>query len=123
MGRRFQSGLEMRDGQGILRFVLLRLAAHKGWTLHDVMAGGGRSELAFGFEHPTDATLWLIAHGHIACPTCEGPCQYGGQHVSQPDHAPESWARPEGFDGPCPGCGSTTCRGFYKPDSDHLLPF
>ena len=35
----------------------------------------------------------------------------------------ETWVRPDGYTGPCPECGSTTCKGYYKPDSDHLLAF
>ena len=36
---------------------------------------------------------------------------------------PDEWARPDGFTGPCPECGSTTCPGYYKPDGNHFLAF
>lgn len=36
---------------------------------------------------------------------------------------PATWDRPAGFVGPCPGCGSLTCPGWYKPDGNHALAF
>jgi hypothetical protein len=52
----------------------------------------------------------------------------GGRNPLVQDRGPgpksrPSWVRPKGFMGPCPGCGSTTCPGWYKPDGDHLLSF
>jgi hypothetical protein len=38
-------------------------------------------------------------------------------------NVPEEWHREEGDTGPCPACGSLTCKGYYKPDGNHFLAF
>ncbi len=53
----------------------------------------------------------------VPCPACDGT----GRVVF--DNAPRQWTRPRGYEGACPGCGSTTCPGYYKPDGNHLLAF
>ena len=68
------------------------------------------SDLSIGF--------WYCDYCGTENSKLDGKCQYCDAGTKL-----DSWTRPKGSTEPCPDCGSTTCRGYYKPDGNHLLAF